>query len=175
MKYFDQQNLVFHCSSFSKTLGASLRIGWVYAGKFSENIQHLQFISTLSVNSFLQNSLAAYLSHRYYEKHLKSLRHTLKRLKNQYYQYLIKNLPDTCIVHYYPSGYFLWLTLPEHINSNVIYQTMLEQNIGIASGILFYRTEKIPHHLRINCSFELTESIKQALSQLVKSIINFQR
>ena len=173
MKYFDQQNLVFHCSSFSKTLGAGFRIGWVYAGKFSENIQHLQLMSTLSVNSFIQNSLADYLSHRYYEKHLKTLRNTLKRLKNQYYQYLIKHLPAPCTVHYYPSGYFLWITLPEHINSHQLYIDMLNHHVGIASGGLFYRTEKIPHHLRINCSFELTERTKQALAQLIQYIVNY--
>ena len=168
MKYFDQQNLVLHCSSFSKTLGAGFRIGWVYAGKFSENIQHLQLMSTLSVNSFIQNTLADYLSHRYYEKHLKTLRNTLKRLKNQYYQYLSKNLPDYCTVHYYPSGYFLWITLPERINSNMIYQEMLQHHIGIASGALFYRSDKTPHHLRINCSFELNDNTLPALDLLIK-------
>ena len=172
MKYFDQQNLVFHCSSFSKTLGAGFRIGWVYAGKFSENIQHLQLMSTLSVNSFIQNALADYLSHRYYEKHLKTLRNTLKRLKNQYYQYLSKHLPENCKVHYYPSGYFLWVTLPKHIDSNVIYHAMLAQNIGVASGALFYHTHKTPHHLRINCSFELTERTQQALDQLIQCIVH---
>ncbi|MCL0301542.1 aminotransferase class I/II-fold pyridoxal phosphate-dependent enzyme, partial [Escherichia coli] len=91
-KYFDQKNLVLHCSSFSKTLGAGFRIGWVYAGKFSEHIQHLQLMSTLSVNSFIQNALVDYLSHRHYEKHLKTLRNTLKRLKNQYYTYLSEHL-----------------------------------------------------------------------------------
>ena len=35
MKYFDQHHRVLHCSSFSKTLGAGFRLGWIYAGKFS--------------------------------------------------------------------------------------------------------------------------------------------
>jgi len=170
MKYFDQQNLVFHCSSFSKTLGAGFRVGWVYAGKYSENIQHLQLMSTLSVNSFIQNALADYLSHRHYEKHLKTLRNTLKRLKLQYYHYLIKHLPDHCKVHYYPSGYFLWISLAKHIDGNQIYHQMLKQNISIAPGGLFYRSEKIPHHIRINCSFELSESYQHALENLIECI-----
>lgn len=173
MKYFDQQNLVLHCSSFSKTLGAGFRIGWVYAGKFSENIQHLQLMSTLSVNSFIQNALVDYLSHRYYEKHLKTLRNTLKRLKNQYYQYLTERLPEEYKVHYYPSGYFLWITLPEQINSNLIYHEMLKHKIGVASGALFYRTDKTPHHIRINCSFELNEHTQAALDQLIQQLIEF--
>jgi DNA-binding transcriptional MocR family regulator len=78
LKYYDQQNLVLHCSSCSKTLGAGFRVGWVYAGKFSEHIQYVQLMSTISVNSFIQNALVDDLTHRHYKKHLKSLRNTLK-------------------------------------------------------------------------------------------------
>ena len=174
MKYYDQQNLVLHCSSFSKTLGAGFRIGWVYAGKFSEHVQHLQLMSTISVNSFIQNALVDYLSHRHYEKHLKGLRTTLKRLKNQYYQYLSKHLPENCTVHYYPSGYFLWVTLPEEVDSSRIYEKMIQNNVGIAPSILFYRKNKKQNHIRINCSFEMNETITQALNLLIEQISEMQ-
>ncbi|TCB34234.1 PLP-dependent aminotransferase family protein [Acinetobacter sp. ANC 4910] len=170
MKYYDQQNLVLHCSSFSKTLGAGFRVGWVYAGKFSEHIQHVQLMSTISVNSFIQNALADYLTHRHYEKHLKSLRNTLKRLKNQYYQYLIKSLPEDCQVSYYPSGYFLWITLPEHIDSSRIYEKLILNDIGVAPSILFYRKNKKQNHIRINCSFEMNDEMIKKLDLLIAQI-----
>lgn len=170
MKYYDQQNLVLHCSSFSKTLGAGFRVGWVYAGKFSEHIQHVQLMSTISVNSFIQNALADYLTHRHYEKHLKSLRNTLKRLKNQYYQYLIKALPEDCQVSYYPSGYFLWITLPEHIDSGHIYEKLILNDIGVAPSILFYRKNKKQNHIRINCSFEMNDEMIKKLDILIAQI-----
>ena len=114
------------------------------------------------------------MSHRYYEKHLKTLRTTLKRLKNQYYQYLIKNLPDNCQVHYYPSGYFLWITLPAYIDGNRVYHHMLEHKVSIAPGSLFYRSEKIPHHIRINCSFELNDKTQNALDLLTQYIAHYE-
>lgn len=170
MKYYDQQNLVLHCSSFSKTLGAGFRVGWVYAGKFSEHIQHVQLMSTISVNSFIQNALADYLTHRHYEKHLKNLRNTLKRLKNQYYQYLIKKLPEDCQVSYYPSGYFLWITLPQHIDSSRIYEKMILNDIGVAPSILFYRKNKKQNHIRINCSFEMNDEMINKINLLIAQI-----
>ncbi|KAB1855104.1 PLP-dependent aminotransferase family protein [Acinetobacter tandoii] len=170
MKYYDQQNLVLHCSSFSKTLGAGFRVGWVYAGKFSEHIQHVQLMSTISVNSFIQNALADYLTHRHYEKHLKNLRNTLKRLKNQYYQYLIKKLPEDCQVSYYPSGYFLWITLPQHIDSSRIYEQMILNDIGVAPSILFYRKNKKQNHIRINCSFEMNDEMINKIDLLIAQI-----
>lgn len=169
MKYYDQHNMVLHCSSFSKILGASFRIGWVYAGKFSEHIQHLQLMSTISVNAFIQNSLVDYLSHRHYEKHLKGLRIKLKNIKEQYYNYLTTRLPN-CTVHYYPSGYFLWVTLPQEVDSKHIYEKMIQKNIGIAPSILFYHKDKKQNHIRINCSFEMEDNIIQAIDLLIKQI-----
>ncbi|MEG0342556.1 MAG: PLP-dependent aminotransferase family protein [Acinetobacter sp.] len=170
MKYFDQQNLILHCSSFSKTLGAGFRVGWVYAGKYSENIQHIQLMSTLSVNSFIQNALVEYLSHRHYEKHLKTLRSTLQRLKKQYFNYLNTHLPTQCTVEYYPSGYFLWIALPEYLDSTLIYQRLLEKNISVAPNILFNATTQNKNHIRINCSFEINTRIQTALEHLVEDL-----
>jgi len=167
MKYFDQQNWVLHCSSFSKTLGAGFRIGWVYAGKFSEHIQHTQLMSTLSVNSFIQNALVEYLSHRHYEKHLKTLRSTLQRYKKQYFNYLKTHLPEQCHVNYYPSGYFLWIELPEQVYSNEIYQHMLEHSVSVAPSSLFNISNQQNHFIRMNCSFEMNEKIQNALNQLI--------
>ena len=171
MKYFDQQNWVLHCSSFSKTLGAGFRIGWVYAGKFSEYIQHIQLMSTLSVNPFIQNALVEYLSHRHYEKHLKNLRVSLQRNKKQFHQYLKENLPMGCEVEYYPAGYFLWIELPEYIDSTHIYQALLDRNISIAPSILFNANfAKQNNFLRINCSFDFNDRIESALSHVVECI-----
>lgn len=170
MKYFDQQNLILHCSSFSKTLGAGFRVGWVYAGKYSENIQHIQLMSTLSVNSFIQNALVEYLSHRHYEKHLKTLRSTLQRLKKQYFNYLNTHLPTQCTVDYYPSGYFLWIELPEYLDSTLIYQRLLEKKISVAPNILFNATMQNKNHIRINCSFEINTRIQTALEHLVEDL-----
>lgn len=171
MKYFDQQNMVLHCSSFSKTLGAGFRIGWVYAGKFSEHIQHIQLMSTLSVNSFIQNALVEYLSHRHYEKHLKNLRSSLERNKKQFYAYLTAHLPAVCKISYYPSGYFLWIELPEYVDSVDIYQMLLALNISIAPSILFNANFAPKNNfLRINCSFELNDQIESALLKVVDCI-----
>lgn len=170
MKFFDRHHRVIHCSSFSKTLGAGFRVGWVYAAQFSAQIQHLQLMSTISVNALIQSTLVEYLSQRHYDKHLKQLRSSLKRLKDQYYEILTQRLPATCHIHYYPSGYFLWIALPERLDSQELYQDLLQHQIGIAPGYLFNQRPEHAHHLRLNCSFEIDVTIEQALQQLAQSI-----
>ena len=172
MKYFDQQNLVLHCSSFSKTLGSGFRMGWVYAGKFSEHIQHLQLMSTISANALIQNALVEFLSHHHYEKHLRTLRRALEKNKKQFFQYLRQHLPKDCKVYNYPSGYFLWIQLPEKVSSMNIYEQLIQQQIGIAPSPLFNVLHSHQHFIRMNCSFEWTEQIQQAVMQFIKAIQN---
>ena len=173
MKYFDQHNQVLHCSSFSKTLGAGFRIGWVYAGQFSEKIQHIQLMSTLSVNSFIQNALVEYLSHRDYDKHLKKIRTSLEKNKLAFYKFLKKILPQSCQIHYFPSGYFLWIELPKDLNSMDIYQDLLLNNISIAPSHLFNANDsQAKNYFRINCSFDLTDQYQTSLEKLSHCIKN---
>lgn len=77
-------------------------------------------------------------------------------------------------MHYYPSGYFLWVTLPEEVDSSHIYEKMIQNKIGIAPSILFYRKNKKQNHIRINCSFEMNEAIIQALDLLIEQISEMQ-
>ena len=170
MKYFDQQNLVLHCSSFSKTLGSGFRMGWVYAGKFSEHIQHLQLMSTISANALIQNALVEFLTHHHYEKHLRTLRRSLEKNKKQFFQYLKQHLPENCKVYNYPSGYFLWIQLPEKVSSMQIYELLIQQQIGIAPSPLFNVLPSHQHFIRMNCSFEWTEKIQHAVDQFILAI-----
>lgn len=170
MKYFDQKNMVLHCSSFSKTLGAAFRVGWVHAGIYSQNIQHLQLMSTISVNTLLQNALVEFISNYHYEKHLRVLRKSLQQHKLQFYRYLESRLPTGCKLQYHPSGYFLWLKLPDHLNSMLIYQQLIQQNIGVAPGQLFNVSEQKSQCIRLNCSFAWNEQIQQAVDTLLNII-----
>lgn len=170
MKYFDQHNYVLHCSSFSKTIGMGTRIGWVHVGKFSNAIQHLQLMSTLSASTLVQHALVDFLSSHHYEKHLRQLRVQLEQNKQAFYQFLKAKLPACCEIYYYSSGYFLWIKLPEHVNSTVLYQTLLQHRIAVAPSHLFRLDASGHNFMRINCSFYMNEKIQMALEQLVKSI-----
>ena len=174
MKYFDQQNLVLHCSSFSKTLGAGFRVGWVYAGKFSDHIQHLQLMSTISVNALIQNALVEFLSHHHYEKHLRLLRRRLEKNKKRFTQYLKQHLGQCCEIYSFSGGYFIWIKLPLYLNSLELYHQLITQQIGVAPSALFNVLENNQHAIRLNCSFEWSPSIQTGLDTLIDSILNIQ-
>ncbi|GAA5007719.1 PLP-dependent aminotransferase family protein [Acinetobacter puyangensis] len=170
VKYFDQDHRVLHCSSFSKTLGAGFRVGWVHHRKLSNQIQHLQLMSTIAVSPLLQHALVDFLSTHHYEKHLRSLRLQLERHKKLFYRYLKQHLPEECDVYYYPSGYFIWIKLPKHIDSTQLYQTLLTHHIGIAPSQLFTVNRQQQHFIRLNCSFELNDQTQHSLATIIQTI-----
>ncbi len=171
VKAFDTQDWVLHCCSFSKVLGAGFRIGWVHNKKLSSTIQYLQMMSTLSVSPLLQHALVEFLASHHYEKHLKQLRQALERHKKQFYLYLKQYLPQDCEVYYYPTSYFLWIKLPKYMNSMQLYQDLLHEHISIAPSQLFTIPETPQNYIRLNCSFEITPHIQQALEQIIKYIL----
>lgn len=168
MKAFDAQNWVLHCSSFSKILGANFRICWVHAGQFADKIQHLQLMSTISANALIQQALVEFISNHHYEKHLRHLRRHLEKNKKQCLDYLRQHLPASCPIEHHSSCYFLWIHLPEHLDSMQIYQELLEEKISISPSELFTLSTSQHKGIRVNCSFAWSQGIEQALGVLVR-------
>ncbi|MCQ6473534.1 aminotransferase class I/II-fold pyridoxal phosphate-dependent enzyme, partial [Vibrio parahaemolyticus] len=67
LSLFDDTGNTRVCSSFSKSLIAGLRIGWVAAGKRALELQKLQIMSTLAKSAPVQMTLLHYLTSRNYE------------------------------------------------------------------------------------------------------------
>lgn len=171
VKYFDRHQMVLHCASFSKTLGMGARVGWVYAGPFSDAIQHLQLMSTLTVSPLLQNALVEFISHHHYEKHLRHLRQHLEKYKKKFYQELKARLGSICEIYYYSSGYFLWIELPKEVDAQQLYEQLLQQHISVAPALLFKPEPTSQHYIRLNCSFEWTANIENAVNLLTETIL----
>ncbi|OEE96383.1 GntR family transcriptional regulator [Vibrio genomosp. F10 str. 9ZD137] len=171
-KAFDTQGMTLHCSSFSKSLVAGFRIGWVAAGNRALPIQKLQLMSTLSTSAPVQLALANYLSTRHYEIHLRQLRRTLEQRKFQTWQLLQQSLPKGCDAYYSTGGYFIWVVLPEHVNTTNLYRVLLQDNISIAPGEMFAPDQQFTHGFRLNASQDMTESVKGAIKRLGEQIAN---
>ncbi|AUV47412.1 PLP-dependent aminotransferase family protein [Vibrio fluvialis] len=166
MRTYDDSGNVMLCSSFSKSLIAGLRIGWVAAGKRAIEIQKLQLMSTMATSAPIQMTLVQYLTSRNYELHLKQLRKKLAERKKRMVEVLQSQLPDKVKIISQRGGYFIWLELPKHIDAIQIYHRVLLQNVSIAPGKMFSLTEQYNHYIRLNASFELDNVHIRALDLL---------
>lgn len=68
VKAYDQEGLVMHCSSFSKSLAPGYRVGWVAGGRYAEQIERLKLMTSLSASIPAQAAIADYLQHGGYDR-----------------------------------------------------------------------------------------------------------
>lgn len=171
IKAYDGQGLVLHCSSFSKCLAPGFRVGWVVAGRYAKQIEQLQLMTTLSAAVPNQLALAQFVLHGNYDIHLRRLRRQLAARQQQMQHAIEQCFPRETQITRPDGGYFLWVVLPEHINTTELLQTLLnEHNISIAPGTLFASDDKYKNCMRINCSYPWSEKIQQALITLANCI-----
>ena len=149
-KAWDRDGWVLHCSSFSKSLAPGYRIGWVAGGRFAATLGRNKLMSSLATALPSQLALQEYLQHRSFDRHLRALRHSLSRQQAACLRLIDRYFPAGTRVTRPEGGYFLWLALPEGVDSLALHQDALQLGIGVAPGHLFSADRRYTRHLRIN-------------------------
>ena len=151
-KYFDKKGLVLHCSSFSKTLAPSFRIGWTLPGRFREKIMRIKYMNAVSPNGLLQQTIAQYMETNRFERHLKKLRYRLSAQMMQTQRAIHDYFPKEIFTSNPEGGMTLWIQLPAGTDSYTLYRRALRENIHISPGLI-YSTQQEKYQSCIRISF----------------------
>ncbi|MDF3889352.1 PLP-dependent aminotransferase family protein [Cupriavidus basilensis] len=165
-KAFDQEGLVMHCSSFSKTLAPGFRVGWVAPGRFGEAIQRLRLMTTLSAGVPTQVALAEYLQNGGYDKHLRRLRHLLEMQQGQLIAAIGRHFPESVRVSQPAGGYFLWVEFAKGFDALALHRAALEHGIGIAPGPIFSARQGYRNCIRLNYGHLWSDAVEAAVARL---------
>ncbi len=169
-KALDQGGQILHCSSFSKCLAPGFRVGWVAAGRYAQQIQRLQLMSTVSTSVPTQLAIADYLLHGGYDTHLRRLRRLLAQRQSMMHQAIAHHFPPTVKVSQPDGGYFLWVELDPALSSMELYQRALALGVSIAPGRMFTTGNHFNHCFRLNASFDWSDKHEAAIQTLAKLI-----
>lgn len=165
-KAYDERGLVMYCSSFSKTLAPSYRIGWVLPGRFGEKIEQLKLTTTLSASVPAQVTIADYLQHGSYDRHLRKLRAALRDQYQQMVHAIARHFSFEVKLTRPQGGYFLWMELPPQIDALALHQQALAQGISVAPGPMFSIRQDYRNFIRINFGHPHTDRVEQALASI---------
>ncbi|MGV8842364.1 MAG: PLP-dependent aminotransferase family protein [Pseudomonas sp.] len=166
LKSHDREGRVLYCSSFSKTLSPGVRIGWILAGKYQEEIQRLQMFSTHSACSVTQMGVAAYLENGGYDRHLRYIRQEYRKNLSAFQLAVQQYFPEGTQMTRPAGGFILWVSLPVRVNTKELHLRALQQSISIAPGPIFSNTEQFNHCIRINCGMPWNPEAERALMTL---------
>lgn len=173
VKHFDRSGLVMHCGSFSKNLAPGYRVGWVAAGRYAEQIHRLKLMTTISPSIPAQAALADYLQQGGYDRHLRKLRETLEHQQQLMLNAIAKYFPKNTRVTRPNGGYFLWVELPEQVDSLQLFSMALAQGISIAPGPIFSATRRFRNCIRLNYGYPWDKEVDDAMAVLGRLIGGF--
>ncbi|REG36562.1 DNA-binding transcriptional MocR family regulator [Paracoccus versutus] len=146
----DGLNRVIRIGSFSKTLSASLRCGYIAARPdWIEGLADLQVATSFGGPSpVAAEVIAGVLAGGSYRKHMDELRQRLTRARKEAEDRL---RPLGLLPWIMPrGGFYLWCRLPEGRDSTAIARRCLEENVVLAPGNVFSVSQSASAFLRFN-------------------------
>ena len=158
------------CSSFSKTLAPGLRLGWLHAGRFAETARKRKFLANITTASLPQLALAAYLKRKVFQREMGRFTDRLQRLMLTMQRDIQDFFPKGTRVSNPQGGLYLWLELPDRLDSEVLYLRCLERGISILPGLLFSPSGLYRSHIRLTFA-SVPSDISRAAIRTLASLL----
>jgi DNA-binding transcriptional MocR family regulator len=146
---FDGLNRVIHVGSFSKVLTASARCGYIAVRQdWAEQIVDLKLATTLSSNGLGAELVYSMLRQGAYRHHVDALRSRLADAMGR----TLHRLDKLGIVPWMKpqGGMFLWVRLPQGLDSAEVSRKALHDGIVLAPGNVFSLSQTASPFLRFN-------------------------
>jgi len=167
LKAYDRDGLVLTCSSFSKSLAPGLRIGWLLAGpRFRERVQNLKAGTNVSTSALDQYLMARFLAGGGYDRHLRTLRATLKKQAMRTALAVQKYFPKETRLALPEGGTLLWIQLPRGTDSLELYERALSRNISVIPGTVCSNTGQFQNYIMLSCGIPFTSEIERGIQIL---------
>lgn len=163
---FDGLERVIHIGSFSKTLSASARCGFVMAKpEWIDGLTDLKIATTFGGGRLTAELVLNVLSDGSYRKHMETLRHRLSRAMSEVSAKL-NNLGITPWLEP-QAGMFLWCRLPDGIDAADVARAALEKRIVLAPGNAFSLSQSATNFMRFNVSQTLDPRVFEVLGDIL--------
>ena len=166
IKAFDTQGLVLLCSSLSKTVDPQLRVGWILAGRYYEEILYRKFVSMLSTPILPQLVCAEILSQGIYERHLRQAREAYRQRYLRLVDLVSEYFPRVTKISRPQGGIVAWLELPRNVDTTELYHHCWDHDVLIAPGEMFSLNKQFRHCFRLNYAHRWTTERENAIRQL---------
>ncbi|MCK4353515.1 PLP-dependent aminotransferase family protein [candidate division WOR-3 bacterium] len=155
--------------TFSKVLFPGLRLGYILGDKEIINQLVIAKQSTdLCTPPFTQAILCEILKRDVIDEHIKKLvvRYRDKRecMLNSLDKYM-PELPDLSWTKP-DGGLFLWVTLPNYMNTEKLFSKALEKKVAYVAGSYFYYNDSGKNTLRLNFSYPTLKLIIKGIQRL---------
>lgn len=143
-----------HLCSFSKIFAPGLRLGWIVANETILNkIYECKQSLDLCAPIFDQYLMVEFINSGMLEKNLPKSIALYKKKRDMMISLLEKYMPKGVSWTHPEGGLFLFLTLPENIDTIKLYDKALKAGVAYVAGSFFYVDGSHKNTMRLNFSF----------------------
>ncbi len=150
-KAYDRSGGVIYCSSFTKTLGAGLRLGWMASGRFADRVERQKPAMNLAGVGLTQAAAARFLADGS-ARHMRRLRAAIASRVGAMRDLVAEGFPEGTKVSRSAGGILVWAELPAGMDADLLFEAALREGILFAPGSIFTASGDFRGFFRLNGS-----------------------
>lgn len=166
-------NNVIGLYTFSKLFCPGLRVGFNIGPKeVIAKMTNIKEGNVLNTPKYNQDMCATFLTEMGIEKHIKKCRDYYREKLDVFLKTMELYFPKEMGVTWTKpeGGLFLWLTLPERINSHELFYDAIKFKVAFVPGDVFFGENPKRNTMRLNFSFSSKEQLTEAIKRLSECI-----
>jgi len=151
VKAYDSSGHVMLCSSFSKAVSPALRVGYVAAGRYAEQVTLLKTVFSGITTHFFQSALADFIGGASYDQQIRKMRRVLSQRIASMSDAVAQAFPAECSLSEPQGGFVLWIRMPAAVDALALHRDAIAAGVAFMPGPLFSASGKLGNYIRLNC------------------------
>jgi 2-aminoadipate transaminase len=172
MLSLDSEDRVAYASSFSKTIAPGVRVGYLVGpAEVISAVQRMAVNTYISPNMLAQAIVGEFCLSGAIERSITTVRQALRERRDAVAGALERYLGDEARFVLPEGGYFLWVELPEHVDTALLLAAAEERGVTFVKGADFM-LEGGHNALRLAYSAVTPEQAEEGVKRLAEALIS---
>lgn len=166
LRSMDPENVVY-LGSFSKTFASGLRVGWVLAPRaVREKLVLATESATLCPPTLNQMVVSRYLATHDWQGQIETFRANYRERRDAMLSALERHLPPGCTWTEPDGGFYVWVTVPQGVDTKAMLPRAVAAQVAYASGTGFYADGSGGRQMRLSYCYPTPERIREGVRRL---------
>lgn len=162
---------VIYLGSFSKIFAPGFRVGWVLAPHgVREKLVLAQESATLCPPVFSQFAIQNYLANYDWRGQIVTYRDMYRTRRDAMLEELREHMPRGVSWTHPTGGFFVWVTLPESLDSQSMLPRGVNARVAYVPGDAFYADGQGANNMRLSYCFPPADRIREGVQRLASVI-----
>jgi len=171
IKAFDDEGHVIFMSTFSKILSPGFRLAWTIASEeLTRKIEICKQALDLCTNTFTQFIASEFMRRGSMDLHIMKINEMYKPKRNIMMEAMKEYFPDGYVCHKPKGGMFAWVTLPEGIDTEIMFLDAIKHKVAYVHGKAFHVDGGGGRSMRLNFSYPSNDQIVEGMKRLASVI-----